>query len=1243
MNPLQHRLDSLRRRLILVAFWRGAAGLFALVVGAALVACLADWQAHLPSALRALALVGTLAAAGYVGVRFVIVPLARRSDNLSLALRIEEVYPELNDLLGSSVQFLEQPAEELQGSKSLRQRAVEQAEKRAENCDFNNIVDRRGIFLLPVAALIAGLGAAHFVYHYPELSMTALCRLADPFGNHTWTQIDIGSPPSRIARGQMFIINGKVTGVMPAQAKLEVEGVVRVDLTLPIKQETGEFITHLYKTQERLGKFRFRITANDASFPARGGWHEIQVMAPPDLVPLDGLPSPQIELDYPEYTDLPSPKKLSAGQGHIDAVAGTEVHWRAAVDRPVSEAWVELQTENRMHKLALQLNPILQMQPLDFLASAMLAQTVVGRNPCQIDADGTLLSTRFTGWLPGSYRVHFEDTDGLGGDFERDLRIFSDPPPVVQLRKPGTSQSLLPDAAVTLQMIVDDEIFAVRSIFLEYRRKGPDGVWLDAEPQRLPIVDAEFMSLQTPLFGSPAHLRLKQLELESRWPLRKQFKEGETVVFRIGADDFNNLFTPRAVGYSHDVELRIVGDKELARQLNEDFHKVQEDIVRLQNLQDKAIKKIEEVQDDRKKDPKAPLDKTQHDLVVEAEQLQKQIQERIGQKKDEGLRDELQKIKQKMIDNQLPNSDLKDRINTLTNELDRLVQEDLQQIEAKLAEARSQPAGAPKPMPPTPQKKDPLDQAKALQQDAKKTLDELAKFLDPWASLQQIKGDTAKLLAEQKELKKDTEAMPKGDRDDARKKAEQENRLAKKAESLLGTMKEVKDKQEGSDTAKKLAEALDIAKKADLTNKMTEIRDTLKNEPQPGVVSQKQQDVIETLEKMVAAMEKQQRDEELDAMRKKQKKAEKKLDALAKEMNQLQKKIAAANKIADPEERAEELKKLAKQEEKLKEKLQEEARELAQLRAEKAGRDLSKAAQELEQAGKKMQAGEDPGEALQEAQAKIKQAQADLEEAEEELAREQLARVADRIKGLKERQDGVLTESERLQKELDRNKKWLNDRLTSLKQNSVSQKNLIQEADSLQEKLAGAKVFEHIIKKAGQSMTKAAEAIRERADKVVEARKVNGEDVMLEPEELAAEKMAHDNIVKLQKDASQRLQRLLDALKDDPKEKVAQKPMEEPKKGEDPKDPMGEEKPPQPKAIPADGIPPMAQIKALIAEQEEVKQNTKAFDERNPDRDNLNVEQQAELRALEADQLRIRELFEALTKKAADNEKGEEP
>ena len=58
-----------------------------------------------------------------------------------------------------------------------------------------------------------------------------------------------------------------------------------------------------------------------------------------------GKASPQLRLDLPRYTDLPTPQYLPAGNGNIDAVSGTIVPLRAAADRPLRRAWIEYQPE----------------------------------------------------------------------------------------------------------------------------------------------------------------------------------------------------------------------------------------------------------------------------------------------------------------------------------------------------------------------------------------------------------------------------------------------------------------------------------------------------------------------------------------------------------------------------------------------------------------------------------------------------------------------------------------------------------------------------------------------------------------------------------------------------------------------------------------------------------------------------------------------------------------------------------
>src|SRR5947209_14018254 len=114
MNPLLSRLADLRRRLRRVTTFRGGCWALAVLVGSLALACLIDQSVYvrsnrdLPGLIRALFLTGILAATGYVTYRFLVRPMRTRTDDLSLALRVEEEYPVLNDALASTVQFLQQ-------------------------------------------------------------------------------------------------------------------------------------------------------------------------------------------------------------------------------------------------------------------------------------------------------------------------------------------------------------------------------------------------------------------------------------------------------------------------------------------------------------------------------------------------------------------------------------------------------------------------------------------------------------------------------------------------------------------------------------------------------------------------------------------------------------------------------------------------------------------------------------------------------------------------------------------------------------------------------------------------------------------------------------------------------------------------------------------------------------------------------------------------------------------------------
>jgi hypothetical protein len=728
-------------------------------------------------------------------------------------------------------------------------------------------------------------------------------------------------------------------------------------------------------------------------------------------------------------------------------------------------------------------------------------------------------------------------------------------------------------------------------------------------------------------------------------------------------------------------------------------------------MQQEANKLVNEVQEQKNKpakelDPKAQADKAQKQLdkIVEAEQIQKQLQERLGTKDDQGLRAEVAKLRQMLRDNQMPPSNMEDRLRKLAAELERLAQEELQQIEPNLAEARKELARETKPTPPVkdtkpatkaePPKKDPLDQAQQHQKEAKETLDNLVKFLDPWANMHLVKGKARDILQKQNELKRETQKIEEEIRSlfkdrmqdiprdkleewkaDLEKNADAQQNLKERMQELLNTMKAMeKQKRAGKDEAtspekkegkdkeppdllqKKgpkpkgdkngddknaedthIADLLKEAQKqaADAPEKMGGANEKMKKaadnilsnkEPPPlNKIAADQQDAAKQIEKALAALEERREDKEVDLLRKKNKDFQKKLDELAEKQDLLQKKVKQAMAKPDPEQRDRELKELAKKQEEHKEEA-EKLRELARLEADRASKDLGQAAQEMEKAAKQMAAGEDPQDAVEQALEKVEQAQLKLEEEEEELAREQLAKIADQIKGLKERQEAATREMERIHKSVvDTNKRWTSGLKTSLGDLARTQKGLGQETDSLREKLKDALVFAHVLEKTAKIM--------ERASKAMDDRREEAHFRLLVEDETKGQIKAQQETNRLQEDAGRRLGRLLDALKQELAKREKKEPMEGGGGGEG-----GE---PQGGLRAQDGIPAIAQLKALREEQMEVNERTKAFADRHPDAARLNEDQRAELREIHLDQERLRELFNQMT--APKEQKGDNP
>jgi hypothetical protein len=1358
MDPLHIRLARLRRRLRLVITFRGICLLLSIVLATVIVVGWIDWRlpGHLPSLVRAFILVMSLSAGGLIGYRFLLSPLIRRADDLSLALQIEDLYPSLGDSLASTVQFLEIPDESEQGgSPGLRRAAVRQTLKKVNDLNFNRVVDARGVRTAGMSLVLCGSGAVALVLLNPVLAWTALERLVNPFGARDWprqTQLELdGKARSRIARGDSFEIHGRVRGVIPEYATVAFEGISPPKQAYNLLRNADPNIAILAGRLDRVDRaFRFQVQANDAI----SDWYEVEVLPPPVLVPLDGRPSPQVRLHYPAYTDLPD-LDLPDGSGNIDAVAGTHVFFRAATDRRLANAWLEYRPDHPLAKSAAYLAPLgggTGVTPvLRTLALFAGGREVWDSVPVLLDPYGRKMTVEFMPYVSGLYALHFQDEEGIANTRLFDLRIYPDPAPVVTLERPSRSHDsldLLPRAQFTLQATVEDRQFAIRSVFLEYRCKKDD------PPRRVSLYDHSELGAVLPQVmaslaqagasgtgvspvmttgETPVLLRLRPQRLEiSRRLALTQFrhldqsllKEGDILTIQVGAEDFDDVAIDKQPGRSHEVELRIISQAVLEANLNKDQKQLQEELLRLRKWQQEALQHV--IGAEQRWRNTGRLEHRDIERLIQAEQLQQQIRGRVGTK-EEGLQAEVDRILQTLRDNNQPASSTQERMETVARELDRLAREELNQIEPRLTGARKENEVAlQKEKPPKPGRNGTLGEARQHQEEVENTLNSLLKLLEPWGHINQVKGEAKAILQEQKKLNEQTknldttpgsnrEALTPEQRAELDAAAKLQGMLEERTDQLLGRIErtaqdketaakekqrqaldnvsaakeretrdrniqkaleeaeqaikkanqaiddagkatgkekeerrqQAKDKRQLAQEklraaqerqpkdpaiAKAIAEAGDALAEANDLEEMAEplqeasqigrqgnVKDEMKkareniSKNQRGEANEAQQKSIKKLEEVVRALE-ERHEKELERLQKKLKEAEQKLAEMAKEQERLRRKTQQAQQIANAEERERQLQELARQQEELRKKTQAMLKELNRYRAERARQALSGASGNMEQAGQQLNRGQDPDEPQEEALDRLNDARRALQqerrEIEEELAREQLAKISDQIKRLKERQERAIAEADRIQKVVLEKKKWKRPQLTSLGDLAGVQESLGKETRNLaEEKLEGAPVFARIMGKSAASMEQAAERIKK-----------HQADVNDRPDQLAPDKPAE----KLQRDALHRLEQLLDALK--PEKGLAQGGGQQgggqPGGGQ------------QGGGARGDGIPPLAELKALRSLQREINDLTESFGKEHPNREKLTEPEKRELDALSKEQKEIADLLDDLTKPA---------
>ena len=172
----------------------------------------------LPLAVRLVVNVAALGTLGYALFRWVVRPAVARVTLSDLAGRLENAFPQFDDTLRSTVNFMDRP---IPGSEAMKQKTVAKAAQVAGGVDLNRAVALKPIWQSSAVAVGAVGVVVLLAMLFPDYSGIAFNHLlggAEPWPKSTEFKFDSDVPPV-VAAGQKVNVKIKVTkGTAPRRS-----------------------------------------------------------------------------------------------------------------------------------------------------------------------------------------------------------------------------------------------------------------------------------------------------------------------------------------------------------------------------------------------------------------------------------------------------------------------------------------------------------------------------------------------------------------------------------------------------------------------------------------------------------------------------------------------------------------------------------------------------------------------------------------------------------------------------------------------------------------------------------------------------------------------------------------------------------------------------------------------------------------------------------------------------------------
>jgi hypothetical protein len=599
---LERLLGRLRRRLRRQVWLHGAGTLLAAVALWIVFAFLADWALHVPRAVRWAHLVVLFALPAAIAWRELVRHLRRIPPRDQMAVLYEREHPELRELLVSAVQLQERPQP---GARpELVGEVLAKADARARTLRLEGVLDERRPALrfalgTALAALIAVASLAE-----AEHSSIFFARLFG--GSARWPQrthltlsipLPAGSAVARVeetpertlvrvARGSDVPVLVRADGVVPDEVILHFGGGREVSLG---SSGDGLFRTRLASCQEDL---EFFATGGDD----RDGMPRVfvEVLEPPDV---SGL---AISIEPPAYTGLAPRVEFDHD---VQVLAGSRLRVAVLTSPPQARGSVRILPEDRL----VPLEPA-SFPPRPSSQGGGEPQPGLGFELAPSD------SLRF--------RFELSDSSGLSnpdpGLFA--VQVVPDRRPEVSILAPARSEvDTVPGGLIALRARAEDDfgIAAMGWSAVSLARahalaaapgepspdEAPSGEAASEVPAREPVVGADLALTRLegdpraePRWGSAVvgGTRIEVAALASSGA-----GEGEQYQIEVAAVDVRpargDAPDPDGVGRATPVRVRVVGEDEFLRRLQDRLARVRQEAAQLEELQRQKARRTSEL------------------------------------------------------------------------------------------------------------------------------------------------------------------------------------------------------------------------------------------------------------------------------------------------------------------------------------------------------------------------------------------------------------------------------------------------------------------------------------------------------------------------------------------------------------------------------------------------------------------------------------------------------------------------